>query len=88
MKHGNPDRWEAAEVAQRGSQGVYDPSLDLLYWGVGNPSGDYSGDKTGPEITSTQIAQSHCMPARENLHGIFNLLPMMNMIGIRLKHQS
>jgi alcohol dehydrogenase (cytochrome c) len=24
--------------------GAYDPSLDLLYWGVGNPSEDFSGD--------------------------------------------
>lgn len=24
--------------------GSYDPSLDLLYWGVGNPSPDYNGD--------------------------------------------
>lgn len=24
--------------------GAYDPSLDLLYWGVGNPAPDFSGD--------------------------------------------
>ena len=37
------DRWEAGG-GPTWVTGSYDPSLDLLYWGVGNPSGDYSGD--------------------------------------------
>jgi alcohol dehydrogenase (cytochrome c) len=36
--------------------GSYDPSLDLLYWGVGNPSPDYLGDdRLGDNLYSDSV---------------------------------
>ena len=43
------ESWPNAEVAQRGGGGVwttgaYDPALNLVYYGTGNPNPDYWGD--------------------------------------------
>ena len=36
--------------------GSYDPSLDLLYWGVGNPAPDFSGDsREGDNLYSNSV---------------------------------
>lgn len=36
--------------------GSYDPSLELLYWGVGNPAPDYSGDvRPGDNLFSNSV---------------------------------
>jgi alcohol dehydrogenase (cytochrome c) len=36
--------------------GVYDPQLDLLYWGVGNPGPDYQGDlRKGDNLYSSSV---------------------------------
>lgn len=36
--------------------GTYDPELDLLYWGVGNPSPDFNGDvRKGDNLYSNSI---------------------------------
>ena len=40
--------------------GSYDPSLDLLYWGVGNPSPDFQGaDRTGDNLYSDSVIALH-----------------------------
>ncbi len=44
------ETWPDAEVMARGGGGTwmtgsYDPDLDLLYWGTGNPNPDYYGDE-------------------------------------------
>ena len=44
------DTWPNIEVMARGGgatwmTGSYDPELDLLYWGTGNPNPDYYGDE-------------------------------------------
>ena len=31
-------------AVRHGSPGTYDPELNTLYWGVGNPSPDFNGD--------------------------------------------
>src|SRR5438067_1667210 len=43
------ETWPAPEAAARGGggtwmTGTYDPELNLLYWGTGNPNPDYYGD--------------------------------------------
>jgi alcohol dehydrogenase (cytochrome c) len=36
--------------------GSYDPALDLLYWGTGNPAPDYNGDnRTGDNLYSNSL---------------------------------
>ncbi len=36
--------------------GSYDPSLDLIYWGIGNPSPDFSGDdRAGDNLYSESV---------------------------------
>src|SRR5262249_9555711 len=41
-----PDAWKRGG-APTWLTGSYDPVLDLIYWGVGNPSPDYDGDNRG-----------------------------------------
>ena len=43
------DTWPGTDVVARGGGGAwvtgsYDPDLNLLYWGTGNPNPDYNGD--------------------------------------------
>lgn len=44
-KHGGGGTW---------ATGSFDPSLDLLYWGVGNPSPDFLGDNRGGDNLYTE----------------------------------
>lgn len=40
--------------------GSYDPSTDLLYWGVGNPSPDFSGDpRPGDNLFTASVVALH-----------------------------
>lgn len=40
--------------------GSYDPSLDLIYWGVGNPSPDFSGvDRAGDNLYTESVIALH-----------------------------
>ena len=40
--------------------GSYDPSTDLLYWGVGNPSPDFSGDvRPGDDLFTDSVIALH-----------------------------
>jgi alcohol dehydrogenase (cytochrome c) len=40
--------------------GSYDPKLDLLYWGVGNPGPDYNGDvRVGDNLYSNSVVALH-----------------------------
>ena len=40
--------------------GSYDPSLDLLYWGVGNPAPDFSGDvRPGDNLFTASVIALH-----------------------------
>jgi alcohol dehydrogenase (cytochrome c) len=40
--------------------GSYDPSLDLLYWGTGNPSQDFSGDnRLGDNLYTDSVIALH-----------------------------
>src|ERR1051326_9086410 len=64
-KPGEPggNTWEGASAWERGGgtawiTGTYDPDLNLLYWGVGNPGPDFDGEKRGGTnlYTSSVIA--------------------------------
>ncbi len=40
--------------------GSYDPSLDLIYWGVGNPAPDFSGDsRPGDNLFTNSVVALH-----------------------------
>jgi alcohol dehydrogenase (cytochrome c) len=40
--------------------GSYDPSLDLLYWGVGNPSPEFQGDvRSGDNLFANSVVAVH-----------------------------
>ena len=55
------DTWPAADVMARGGggtwmTGTYDPELNLLYWGTGNPNPDYYGaDRQGDNLYTDSI---------------------------------
>jgi len=54
--------------------GSYDPSLDLLYWGVGNPSPDFSGnDRGGDNLYSDSAIALH--PSTGKLAWHFQFTP-------------
>lgn len=45
--------------------GSYDPSTDLLYWGVGNPSPDFSGDaRPGDNLFTASVIALHASTGR------------------------
>ena len=55
------DTWPFTGVRERGGGGTwatgsYDPELNLIYWGVGNPNPDYYGDlRPGDNLYSNSI---------------------------------
>ena len=55
------DTWSDADVLPRGGgatwqTGSYDPELNTLYWGTGNPQPDYyGGDRQGDNLYTTSI---------------------------------
>jgi alcohol dehydrogenase (cytochrome c) len=54
--------------------GSYDPTLDLLYWGVGNPAGDYSGeDRPGDNLFTDSVIALH--PSTGKLEWYFQFTP-------------
>ncbi len=49
--------------------GVYDPSLQLLYWGVGNPAPDYQGkDRPGDNLYSDSVVALNAMTGKLAWH--------------------
>jgi alcohol dehydrogenase (cytochrome c) len=45
--------------------GSYDPSLDLVYWGVGNPAPDFSGDvRPGDNLFTNSVIALHADTGR------------------------
>ncbi len=49
--------------------GSYDPSLDLIYWGVGNPSPDFSGDvRPGDNLYSESVIALHASTGKLAWH--------------------
>lgn len=55
------ETWPSGDVAARGGGGAwvtgsYDPELNLLYWGTGNPNPDFYGaDRKGDNLYTTSI---------------------------------
>ena len=53
------DSWRAGG-GSTWTTGSYDPSLDLLYWGTGNPSQDFSGDnRAGDNLYTDSVIALH-----------------------------
>ncbi|MEZ5561170.1 MAG: PQQ-binding-like beta-propeller repeat protein [Pseudomonadales bacterium] len=49
------DSWKTGGAATW-LTGVYDPDLDLIYWGIGNPGPDYQGDlRKGDNLYSNSV---------------------------------
>ncbi|MBZ9892227.1 PQQ-binding-like beta-propeller repeat protein [Mesorhizobium sp. BR1-1-3] len=58
------DTWEGQGWQSGGGPtwitGSYDPSLDLLYWGVGNPAPDYAGEtRLGDNLFTNSVIALH-----------------------------
>ena len=54
--------------------GSYDPSLDLLYWGVGNPAPGFNGDvRPGDNLFTCSVIALNA--GSGSWLGIFNLMP-------------
>jgi alcohol dehydrogenase (cytochrome c) len=54
------DAWRTGGGGGTWNTGSYDPSTDLLYWGVGNPSPDYSGDvRPGDNLFTESVIALH-----------------------------
>ena len=55
------ETWSNPELLSRGggatwTTGTYDPELNLIYWGVGNPSPDYyGGDRIGDNLYTASL---------------------------------
>jgi alcohol dehydrogenase (cytochrome c) len=62
--------------------GSYDPSTDLLYWGVGNPAPQYSGDgRPGDNLFTNSVIALHARTGR--LAWYFQFSRTTNTTGIR-----
>ena len=49
--------------------GSYDPSLDLVYWGVGNPAPDFSGDvRPGDNLFTNSVIALHASSGKLAWH--------------------
>jgi alcohol dehydrogenase (cytochrome c) len=49
--------------------GSYDPSLDLIYWGVGNPAPDFSGDvRPGDNLFTNSVIALHASTGKLAWH--------------------
>ena len=65
---GENDAWRTGGGA-RWVTGSYDPTTDLLYWGVGNPSPAFNGDvRPGDNLFTDSVIA--CGPLTAILHGI------------------
>ena len=62
--------------------GTYDPDLNLLYWGTGNPTPVLNG-KRGRATIFIPAASSLSIPIPANSSGRFNRLRMTRTIGMR-----
>ena len=63
------ETWPNAEAASRGGgsvwvTGTYDPALNLVYFGTGNPNPDYYGDdRLGDNLYTARLSRSMPTPA-------------------------
>jgi alcohol dehydrogenase (cytochrome c) len=67
------DGWQTGGGATWAT-GSYDPSLDLLYWGVGNPAPGFSGDsRSGDNLFTDSVIALH--PSSGKLAWYFQFTP-------------
>jgi alcohol dehydrogenase (cytochrome c) len=68
------ETWPNADVMARGGGGTwvtgsYDPELDLLYWGTGNPNPDYYGaDRAGDNLYTSSLLAIEAETGRLRWH--------------------
>ena len=63
--------------------GSFDPELNLIYWGVGNPNPDYYGDaRPGDNLYSNRW--SRWMRIQATCAGTISSRPMTLTIGIQI----
>ena len=67
------DTWEGDSWQQGGGAtwmtGTYDPALDLLYWGVGNPSPDLNGDvRKGDNLFTCAVVALEASTGKRRWH--------------------
>ena len=67
--------------------GSYDPELNLIYWGIGNPAADFYGDSRR-EPTCTLTAWSRWIRIPESSLGTSSRYHTMSGTGIRLTNAS
>jgi alcohol dehydrogenase (cytochrome c) len=73
------ETWGGGASWKRGSAptwltGSYDPQLDLVYWGVGNPGPDYQGDvRPGANLYSNSVIALEAATGR--LHWYYQFTP-------------
>ncbi len=60
--------------------GTYDPSLNLTYWGIGNPGPDFN-PRSGQATTSTRIPSSRSTPTPASCNGISSSRPTIATTG-------
>jgi alcohol dehydrogenase (cytochrome c) len=58
------DTWGPGDACKRGGgstwiTGSYDPELDMVYWGVGNPGSWYVGDRPGDNLYTSSVIAFH-----------------------------
>ncbi len=64
--------------------GSFDPDLNLLYWGVGNPSPNYAGEtRPGDNLFSNSVVALDAGTGKLVWH--FQFTPTTSMIGIQIK---
>jgi alcohol dehydrogenase (cytochrome c) len=68
------ETWPSADVMARGGgatwmTGSYDPELDLLYWGTGNPNPDYYGaDRIGDNLFTASLVAVEAQTGKLRWH--------------------
>ena len=77
LSHGGGPTWMT---------GTYDPELNLLYWGTGNPHPVLAG-VAAPATIYTRAPSSPSMRTPASWSGISSLLPTTRTIGMRWRHR-
>jgi alcohol dehydrogenase (cytochrome c) len=73
----NHDTWTASSWQHGGGAtwltGTYDPALNVIYWGVGNPSPDYAGDtRPGDNLYTCSVIALDASTGRLRWHFQFS----------------
>lgn len=81
------DTWGPGDACKRGGgstwiTGSYDPELDLVYWGVGNPGSWYGGDRPGDDLYTSSVIAFHPKDGKIVWHYQFTPHDTMDFDGV------